>query len=270
MTFSIDDPGSGFATGFTDETLVPDQEMPYLEQMKPFAQAGLGFLKGIVDGVPHSVMSVASSVWQGATLEGLLETDMDIDKAYQTATGSTSGWWDGEILPYDNTAQRVGGFGGEFASPFAYGKVFQVLGGVSRLWNVGEQLISVPESGLTVKPYSTDPLSPDLDLDVNTRGVGGADGQPYAKSILDGGTGTAYAGHGYRFPGSISGWTTVPDGTYLTLPRDGIFIGEETGQTWNEEIGKGLRRPQNRMWESKKTFRAWPRICLAQKFEITR
>lgn len=71
-------------------------------------------------------------------------------------------------------------------------------------------------------------------LDEFSRGTSTA-GQEYAKSITEGGTGTAYAGHGsYRFG---DGKIIVPPGTSVTLPREGITIWDETGRYIELEIG---------------------------------
>ncbi len=59
------------------------------------------------------------------------------------------------------------------------------------------------------------------------RSLGSVGGQ-YATGVLEGGSGTSYAGHGaYRFG---AGEVVVPNGTAITLPREGISILDRTGQ----------------------------------------
>ena len=60
------------------------------------------------------------------------------------------------------------------------------------------------------------------------RGLNSDSGQYYAKEILEGGTGTAFAGHGYYRFGT--GEIIVPEGTMITLPREGISIADSTGR----------------------------------------
>ena len=60
------------------------------------------------------------------------------------------------------------------------------------------------------------------------RGLSSDSGQYYAREILEGGTGTAFAGHGYYRFGT--GEIIVPEGTMITLPREGISIADITGR----------------------------------------
>jgi RHS repeat-associated protein len=70
------------------------------------------------------------------------------------------------------------------------------------------------------------------------RSLGSTAGHEYAGEILEGGTGRAYAGHGFYQAGS--GSTVVPEGTAITLPRDGIRITERTGQFIERGDWEGL------------------------------
>ncbi|HBZ29200.1 MAG TPA: hypothetical protein DEO56_01155 [Nitrosomonas nitrosa] len=60
------------------------------------------------------------------------------------------------------------------------------------------------------------------------RSLGSSSGHPYAYRVLPGGTGTAFAGHGSLKPGA--GTITVPEGTYITLPGEGIDIRDKTAR----------------------------------------
>jgi len=79
------------------------------------------------------------------------------------------------------------------------------------------------------------------------RSLGSAAGHDYAGGVLEGGTGTAYAGHGqYRYG---VGETIVPEGTAITLPREGIRITDATGQfiergDWEGLFAAGLKNPR--------------------------
>ena len=89
-----------------------------------------GGAKGAVNGVPELVVGVTKGwAYIGA---GLLD-------AYDTLAGSGSGNYlnraiglgsnvSGEVWAYDNGLQRMGGFAGEAASPWAYGKAVQIGG----------------------------------------------------------------------------------------------------------------------------------------------
>jgi YD repeat-containing protein len=83
----------------------------------------------------------------------------------------------------------------------------------------------------------------DLGYVDETRAPGnGTEGHKYATDVLEGGTGDAWAGHGSRRPGSLSGTTTVPEGTTLTMPRDGISISDETGRYMEAGDWEGLAK----------------------------
>src|SRR5437899_11195219 len=99
--------------------------MPYTEQMAHLKQVGVGVVEGAVNGVPKLVMSIASTLWEGAQMQGLSDAGVDPRTSYQIAKQSTSGWWNGELISYDNKEQQLGGFAGELVSPFAYGKAVQ-------------------------------------------------------------------------------------------------------------------------------------------------
>ncbi|WP_372851859.1 putative adhesin [Pseudomonas protegens] len=79
------------------------------------------------------------------------------------------------------------------------------------------------------------------------RSLGSAAGHDYAGGGLEGGTGTAYAGHGqYRYG---VGETIDPEGIAITLPREGIRITDATGQfiergDWEGSFAAGLKNPR--------------------------
>jgi hypothetical protein len=71
-----------------------------------------------------------------------------------------------------------------------------------------------------------------------SRALGGSDGLPYARAVLPGGSGRSIAGHGeYRLG---SGNIVVPEGTAITLPREGISITDRTGQFMERGDWEGL------------------------------
>ncbi|WP_375335004.1 RHS repeat-associated core domain-containing protein [Gilliamella apicola] len=70
------------------------------------------------------------------------------------------------------------------------------------------------------------------------RGLNSDSGQYYAKEILEGGTGTAFAGHGYYRFGT--GEIIVPEGTMITLPREDISIADITGRLIERGDWEGL------------------------------
>ena len=79
------------------------------------------------------------------------------------------------------------------------------------------------------------------------RGLGGNRGHPYADDVIEGGSGRAVAGHGEYRPGS--GTTIVPEGTSITLPRDGVNILDETGRyiergDWDGLAAAAQRNPR--------------------------
>ena len=70
--------------------------------------------------------------------------------------------------------------------------------------------------------------------------LGSSEGHMYAKSVTPGGTGTAFAGHGEYVYGA--GNMTVPSGTAITIPREGIKILDETGRYIEAGDWVGLAR----------------------------
>jgi hypothetical protein len=127
-------------------------EMSYGEQMGHVGDfiwdLGKGVRNGIVNGVPKMVMGIASTLQQGLYMNGLTEAGVDPSDAYNIAKQSTSQWPSGELLPYANPVQGLGGFVGEFASPFVYGKGLQLAGSGMRL--MGEAFPSGSASGISV------------------------------------------------------------------------------------------------------------------------
>lgn len=111
-------------------------------------------------------------------------------------------WGEGfsELISYKNIDQRAGG------GLFDVGSVFLPVGR-ARV-SVGFDFMFGAVSGAE-------------------RGLGGRGGHKYAAGILSRGSGKAFAGHGKYVFGSGDFW--VPDGTYITLPRPGINILDETG-----------------------------------------
>lgn len=112
-------------------------------------------------------------------------------------------WGEGfsELISYKNIDQRAGG------GLFDVGSVFLPVGR-ARV-SVGFDFMFGAVSGAE-------------------RGLGGRGGHKYAAGILSGGSGKAFAGHGKYVFGSGDFW--VLDGTYITLPRPGINILDETGR----------------------------------------
>ena len=63
---------------------------------------------------------------------------------------------------------------------------------------------------------------------IPNRGLGETGGRGQAEEVLEGGNGQAISGHGTFTPGS--GSVTIPNGTTLIAPRDGIRIHDSSGQ----------------------------------------
>lgn len=72
-----------------------------------------------------------------------------------------------------------------------------------------------------------------------TRSDLGNGGHPYAKRVLEGGSGNAIAGHGQYIYGT--GNTVVPPGTSVTMARPGVRILDETGRFMEAGDWDGLR-----------------------------
>ena len=70
--------------------------------------------------------------------------------------------------------------------------------------------------------------------------LGSSEGHQFAGSVTPGGTGTALAGHGKYVLGS--GDVVVPNGSAVTLPREGITILDETGRYIEAGDWDGLAR----------------------------
>ncbi|NEX64587.1 hypothetical protein [Noviherbaspirillum galbum] len=128
--------------GRTESLWVSDYPMPYSKQMNHVSEVAKGFIPGLINGVPKTVMSVTSTIWEGAQMQGLIEAGVDPSDAYQIAKQSTQYWSDGEVIPYANNEQRLGGFAGKIYSPFVYTKGAQLASFAARV--VPELFRSVP------------------------------------------------------------------------------------------------------------------------------
>ena len=156
--FPTYDPASGFPNGGTEQVWVPDKEMSYEEQMEHVGQVGVGVGKGVVNGVPKTVVGLGTLLIEGSMMEGMAEAGMDPQESYQIAKQATQDWWDGTVLPYSNTEQKVGGFLGEFASPFVYGKAVQLATKVPLLFSLGEDLVNASTASETAAAAGSAPV----------------------------------------------------------------------------------------------------------------
>jgi len=68
-------------------------------------------------------------------------------------------------------------------------------------------------------------------------------GHSFARSVTEGGTGRSVAGHGSYW--SQDGFSIVPEGTSITLPREGISIADKTGRYIENGDWSGLMRAAN-------------------------
>lgn len=127
----------GSEIGMTRQVVTAAPEMSYSDQMAHLGQVVVGVGEGIVNGVPSMVMGAAKLITQGTMMQGQLEAGIDPTTALQTARQSTAGWWDGTVLSYGNTEQRIGGIFGELLSPGVYAKGFQVG---ARVWSALDQV----------------------------------------------------------------------------------------------------------------------------------
>ncbi|MEJ8295339.1 putative adhesin, partial [Delftia tsuruhatensis] len=76
------------------------------------------------------------------------------------------------------------------------------------------------------------------DSEITRSYLGSSEGHQFSAKVIPGGTGTAFVGHGYSTP--YDGKLIVPQGTFITLPRDGIRISERTGQYMERGDWNGL------------------------------
>jgi YD repeat-containing protein len=99
-------------------------EMPYWEQMGHVADVMvLGPSKGILNGPPSFIMDVVKLFGEGAVIGGLATNgDKNPSTWYDRAQGVTASWWNGEVIPYSNREQRIGGFLGELLGPLGMPK----------------------------------------------------------------------------------------------------------------------------------------------------
>ncbi|HEY9107438.1 MAG TPA: LysM peptidoglycan-binding domain-containing protein, partial [Roseateles sp.] len=124
------DIAGGGVTGGTEQVSEAPSSIGYGEEMLHLAKVALGFGEGLFDGVPKFAVGVGKLLWQGAQMQGLRDGGVAPHLAYQIATQSTENWWSGELFSYNSVEERIGGFGGEFFSPFVYGKAVQLtIGG---------------------------------------------------------------------------------------------------------------------------------------------
>ena len=104
--------------------------------------------------------------------------------------------------------------------------------------------INVSSSRSIVSQYDTLGLTRPRSVE---RALGGTSGHRFASEVLEGGSGRAFAGHGHF--GADSGDLIVPDGTFITLPRKGARILDETGRyiergDWDGLAAAAARNPR--------------------------
>ncbi|WP_400565519.1 FG-GAP-like repeat-containing protein [Pseudomonas aeruginosa] len=164
-----------------------------------------------------------SNLWMGNSPESGFEFGLGILKGGLSFSQSMS--WINPVaggvqyLSNNWTSQAIWGEG--FSELISYKSIDQRAGG--GLFDVGSVFLPVGRARVSVG----------FDFMFGTvsgaeRGLGGRGGHKYAAGILSGGSGKAFAGHGKYVFGS--GDFLVPDGTYITLPRPGINILDETGR----------------------------------------
>ena len=73
-------------------------------------------------------MGIADFMWQSAAVDAAVQSGDDPTAALAAARQQTASIWDGTVLPYVNTEQKLGGVFGEVASPAAYAKAAQLTG----------------------------------------------------------------------------------------------------------------------------------------------
>jgi len=93
------------------------------------------------------------------------------------------------------------------------------------------------EAGMTVNGEVANTINIIQDVG-STRALPGQQGHFGAQEVLPGGTGEALAGHGALFQGD--GMITVPEGTFVTLPRQDIRILDVTGRHIESGDWEGL------------------------------
>ncbi|WP_244245639.1 RHS repeat domain-containing protein [Pseudomonas aeruginosa] len=164
-----------------------------------------------------------SNLWMGNSPESGFEFGLGILKGGLSFSQSMS--WINPVaggvqyLSNNWTSQAIWGEG--FSELISYKSIDQRAGG--GLFDVGSVFLPVGRARVSVGfDFMFGAVSG------AERGLGGRGGHKYAAGILSGGSGKAFAGHGKYVFGS--GDFLVPDGTYITLPRPGINILDETGR----------------------------------------
>ncbi|WP_233295403.1 DUF4214 domain-containing protein [Massilia antarctica] len=116
---------SGYSMS-TERVWVPGVTMPHGEQMRHMGMVANGSWKGVVNGVPKLTMAVVSTLGKWSIMADMNEQGYDRRESERVAENAIAGLPTGEIFAYNNVEERIGGFGGELLSPYAYGKVVQV------------------------------------------------------------------------------------------------------------------------------------------------
>ena len=128
-------------------------------------------------------------------------------------------------VTWSNTLQTAGsalGIAGDFAGAAKGLRAADELGDVN-LGSASRLGTMTDTAGATGIRRAEEAVANEAMRGVPTRG---SDGHGYASEVLEGGSGRAFAGHGeYRIG---AGTMTVPNGTSITMPRDGISILDRT------------------------------------------
>lgn len=103
-------------------------EMRYGEQLRHVGMVGVGVLKGVVNGVPEMLTEIGKGyAYLGAALHDGWDALVGNEPGNHTLHAVRElGHVNGQVLPYQNQEERLGGFIGELASPLAYSKAISV------------------------------------------------------------------------------------------------------------------------------------------------
>ncbi|MDR2240738.1 MAG: hypothetical protein LBE33_09875 [Zoogloeaceae bacterium] len=115
--------GGGFE--FWQNPISDASPMSYSEQMGNVWTVAKGTPRGFINGVPKLVMGAANFLMETSVFYGASELGATHEEALAVSQQSVAGMWDGTLLPYNNHKEALGGFAGEFFSPFVYAKDLQ-------------------------------------------------------------------------------------------------------------------------------------------------
>jgi hypothetical protein len=215
--------------------------MSYGDQMKNVAvftkEVGKGVPKGLVNVIPKTGTEIAKGYLYLAsfTLERLgLAPEGSLSNTIDSTRDVT-----GTVWRYSNNAQAIGGVIGETLGPLAVLKGVQGANSFYRLipGEFGDVILA--DGASAGIEWNSVPRS-----NLERSFLGSSEGHQYAEKVLPGGTGTAFTGHGEYIYGS--GSVAVPEGTAITLPREGIKILDETGQYIEAGDWEGLANAANK------------------------